>query len=89
MLIDATSLPKLCYIFKALYTAVKTMFYLAYSHRHRRIEPAPGCVSSFRASVSCCTAVFTSSKPRELAAYLASFCASDTADSDGWNPGVA
>ena len=46
---------------------------------HRLLEAgavAPGCVSSFKASVNCLIAVVTSSKPKELAAYLACFCAS-------------
>lgn len=48
-----------------------------------------GCVSSLSASVSCLIAVGVSSNPRELAAYLASFWASDTAAKEGWKPGAA
>lgn len=49
---------------------------------------ARGCVSNLRASASCLMAVWTSSKPNELAAYLASFCASLTAAKSGPKPGA-
>lgn len=58
---------------------------------YRRLEadPGPGCVNSFRASVSCLTAVLTSSKPRELAAYFANFWASEIELKAGLKPAVA
>lgn len=50
--------------------------------------PHDGCVSSRRASCRYLVAVDTSSKPNELTAYLANFCASVMAVSDGEKPGA-
>lgn len=47
-----------------------------------------GSVSRRNASCRYLVAVDTSSKPRELTAYLAHFCASVTAVSDGEKPGA-
>lgn len=47
-----------------------------------------GCVNRRSASCRYFVAVWTSSKPRELAAYLANFWASVTAFSDGLKPGA-
>lgn len=63
------------------------MFLITQASKSRRWAHG-GCVSSRSASCKYLTAVDTSSKPSELTAYLAHFCASVIAVSAGLKPGA-